>query len=90
MAYEMTGRSLAAGAGKPVREYANKRHYSVYHKKTDQPLIIYATARECAEAMGIQIKSFYRYVMRMREGKIRLRKWAVYEDEDLEDVWWLI
>ena len=54
--------------------------YSVYHA-TDRPLIIYATAKECAEAMGITLNSFYRCVMRMREGKIKMRKWTVYEDE---------
>lgn len=54
--------------------------YSVYHKKTDQPLIVYATSKECAKAMGIRLNSFYRYICRMRGGKIQLRKWAVYED----------
>ena len=57
------------------------KRYSVYHKKTDSPLIIYATAQECADAMGIKKNSFYRYIVRMRGGKIKLRKWAVYEDE---------
>lgn len=57
------------------------RRYSVYQKGTDTPLIIYATARQCAEAMGIKRNSFYRYIVRMRGGKIQLRKWAVYEDE---------
>lgn len=66
-----------------VRHHSKRKHYSVYHKDTDQPLIIYGSSIECAEAMGIKLQSFYRYVMRMREGKIRLRKWAVYED--LED-----
>lgn len=61
--------------------------YSVYHKKTDLPLIIYGTSKECAKAMGIKVNSFYRYIVRMRQGRIRLRKWAVYQDEkeDLED-----
>ena len=61
-----------------------RRMYSVYNKKDDRPLIIYATARECAEAIGIKLNSFYRYICRMRAGKIELRKWLVYEDE-LED-----
>lgn len=65
----------------------SRNRYSVYHKDTDLPLILYATARECAKAMGIKVNSFYRYIVRMRGGKIRLRKWAVYEDEveDLDD-----
>lgn len=61
---------------------ANKlRRYSVYSKKTDMPLIIYGTSYECAEAMGITVNSFYRYLCRIREGKMQLRKWMVYEDE---------
>jgi hypothetical protein len=37
--------------------------------------------------MGISVNSFYRYICRMRGGKIKLRKRAVYEDEveDVED-----
>ena len=64
-----------------------RNRYSVYHKKTDQPLVLYGTSKECAKAMGISINSFYRYICRMRGGKIKLRKWAVYEDEveDVED-----
>lgn len=61
------------------------KRYSVYHRSTDQPLIVYATATECAKAMGIKKNSFYRYIVRMRGGNIRLRKWAVYEDE-VEDL----
>ena len=55
--------------------------YSVYNDKTDEPLIIYGTADECAKAMGIQTNSFYRYIVRMRQGLIKLKKWVVYEDE---------
>lgn len=61
-----------------------RRKYSVYHRKTDQPLIVYATSKECAKAMGIKINSFYRYICRMREGKIKMRKWQVYLDSEEE------
>ena len=66
---------------------ANAKRYSVYHTKTEMPLVIYGTAKECAEAMGVTLNSFYRYIMRIREGKIKIRKWLVYEDEveELED-----
>lgn len=57
------------------------KRYSVYHRKTDEPLVIYGTSKECAKAMGIRVNSFYRYIVRMRQGKIKLRKWLVYEDE---------
>lgn len=61
--------------------------YSVYNAKTDEPLVIFGLAKECAKAMGITLNSFYRSVMRTRQGKIKIRKWAVYEDEveDAED-----
>ena len=64
-----------------------QKRYSVYHTKTDMPLIIYGTSKECAEAMGITVNSFYRYIIRTRQGKIKAHKWLVYEDEveDLED-----
>lgn len=58
------------------------KKYSVYNAKTDLPVAIYAGSKECAKAMGITINSFYRYICRMCGGKIKLRKWLVYEDED--------
>lgn len=58
-----------------------RKRYSVYDAKTDMPIVIYGTARECAEAMGITLNSFHRCVMRTRQGKHKIRKWAVYEDE---------
>lgn len=65
-----------------------RNRYSVYHKKTDEPLILYGTSKECAIAMGITVNSFYRYICRLRGGKIKIRKWSIYEDEveDFEDV----
>ena len=60
---------------------ADVRRYSVYHTKTEMPLVIYRTAKECAEAMGITLHSFYRYLTRIRQGKIKIRKWLIYEDE---------
>ena len=56
------------------------QRYSVYHKNTDMPLIVYATAAECAAAMGIRKDSFYRYIVRKRSG-ITMRKWVIYVDE---------
>ena len=59
------------------------RRYSVYYRKTDTPLIIYATSKECAKAMGITLHSFYRYICRIKQG-IGVRKWEVFVD-DMED-----
>lgn len=64
----------------------HRNKYSVYHAKTELPLILYASSNECAKAMGVTLDSFYRYICRMRGGKIKLRKWLVYQDEeDLDD-----
>ena len=57
------------------------RRYSVYHAKTDVPVMIYGTAQECADAMGISRQTFYKHVQRMHGGKITSSKWAVYEDD---------
>lgn len=58
------------------------KKYSVYNAKTDQPVAIYEGSKECAKAMGITLNSFYRCICRMRGGKIKLRKWLVYEDNN--------
>lgn len=54
--------------------------YSVY-KKDDTPVAIYETSKICALAMGIRVKSFYKYICRMRAGKIKTRKWIIYQEE---------
>ena len=74
--------------GSPIRQHRtnySKKRYSVYYKNTDMPLIIYASAKECAKAMGITIDSFYRYIVFTRRGNRNIRKWAVYEDEVGDD-----
>lgn len=62
-----------------------REKYSVYNTKTDMPLIIYASPKECAEAMGIKLNSFYRYISRKKSGRSQTRQWAVYEDEVADD-----
>lgn len=64
---------------------AVKKRYSVYHKKTEMPLILYAKAEECAKAMGIAPNSFFKRIMRMKSGKIEPYKWLIYEDEVDDD-----
>lgn len=55
--------------------------YSVYRMKGDLPVVIYASAKECAKTMGITINAFYKYIWRMRAGKCKQRKWMVCEEE---------
>ena len=66
-------------------DYPHFKRYSVYRKKDETPLILYATSDECAKAMGIKRNSFYRYVLENRTGEHKRKKWLVYEDEVDED-----
>ena len=34
------------------------KHYSVYERTTDKPIVIYGTPEECAKALGITRDSF--------------------------------
>ena len=58
--------------------------YTVYNNKTDFPVIVDGTARECAKAMGLTISSFYSAVS--RSGTEKYKKWHITKDfaDDLE------
>ena len=44
--------------------------YDVYdNSKTDFPILIYGTAKECAKALGVSIWSFYNIVYKTKKGK---------------------
>ena len=60
------------------------KHYSVYERKTDKPVLIYGTARECVEVMGVTMNTFYIYVTRTNKG-IKKRKYDIYVDDPEED-----
>lgn len=49
--------------------------YTVYDNKTDMPVIIDGTAKECAKAMGLKMSSFYPIVRRSKMGV--LKKWYI-------------
>lgn len=57
------------------------KRYSVYEAKDDTPVIIYASAKLCAKAMGIKTKSFYKHMTRKHAGEATPRKLDIYEDE---------
>ena len=48
-------------------------------------LIIFATANECAAALGCDVRSFYSYLSRCSKGKPYPKKYVIYEDELDED-----
>ena len=58
--------------GRGRREFIN---YTIYNNKTDMPVIIDGTARQCAKAMGLSLDSFYCTVCRARKGLIK--KWHI-------------
>lgn len=65
----------------PRRRY---KYYSVYVKKTDEPVIIHAQAPECAEAMGVTLNTFHNYITRNRTGMLYC-KYEIVVDDPEED-----
>lgn len=57
------------------------KRYSVYRRDDEMPLIIFATAHECAEAMGCNIHTFFSYLSRFNKGRPYPKKYLIYEDE---------
>ena len=62
--------------------------YSVYNRRTDFPVIIGGTARECAAAMRITLESFYTIYTKLKNRHHQATgKWEIYRDDadDLEE-----
>lgn len=63
------------------------RYYSVYKRRTDEPVVIHGTALECAKVMGVTMTTFYIYVTRTKKG-IGKRKYDIYvDDREVEEDW---
>ena len=60
------------------------KHYSVYERATDKPIVIYGTPEECAKALGIARDSFYSKVAKARSGTRPSRKYEILEDEEVD------
>ena len=83
MARKPTGRPHGRPKG---RLSSNPTRYSVYDRRTDFPVIIGGTARECAAAMNITLTSFYNAYSRLKNGyKNASRKWEIFRDEPMEE-----
>lgn len=67
----------------------NKVRYSVYRAKDEMPIVIAGTIEECAEALGIKVKSFKEAASRQRHGSRpvgnRKRSFIIIRDGKLED-----
>ena len=60
------------------------KRYSVYNRRTDMPIVIYGTAKECAKALGIDLRSFQKQASRCRHGR-PVQKYEIFEDEEDDD-----
>ena len=61
------------------------KHYSVYERTTDKPIVIYGTPEECAKALGISRDSFYSKVAKARSGSRKPVKYEIFEDKENDD-----
>ena len=69
-------------------KYERKKYttFTVYDRRTDMPVIIGGTTRECAAAMGITLSSFYTIYTKLKNGNEKAtRKWEIYRDEPEEE-----
>lgn len=82
MARKPTGRPRGRPKG---RRSSNPACFSVYNRRTDLPVIIGGTARECAAAMKIELGSFYTIYTKLKNGhKKASRKWEIFRDDPEE------
>lgn len=62
--------------------YSEVHYYTVYDRRTDLPVIIGGTARECAAAMKISLGSFHTIYTKLKKGnKKATRKWEIFRDD---------
>lgn len=60
------------------------KFYTVYNNKTDMPVIVDGTAKECARAMGFKtVGNFYSAVGHARKGVTK--KWTILERKKGEE-----
>ncbi len=57
--------------------------YTIYNNKTDMPVIIDGTARECAKAMGMTLSSFRSAVTHAKTGKVK--KWHIEVQQNIQE-----
>ena len=55
----------------------NTPKYTVYNNYTDVPVIVYATAKECANSMGIDLNTFHHYL----GGSKQCGKWHIMRED---------
>ena len=71
--------------------YQKKRQlnrYTVYDRRTDLPVMVNGTARECAAAMGVTLGSFRTLYTKLKNGCPAVgHRWEIFKDgpDDLEE-----
>ena len=66
---------------------AVNNYYTVYKRRTDLPVVIGGTARECAAAMKISLGSFHTIYTKLKNGNKRAtRKWEIFRDDPWDAV----
>lgn len=76
--------------GRGQYERKNLFTYTVYDRRTDMPVIIGGTARECAAAMRIDLGSFHTIYTKLKNGNRKAtRKWEIFRyapgDQEVEE-----
>ena len=66
-----------------MRKYNTTARYAVYDNRTDVPLIVGGTSKECAAAMGIKRASFY-CVKSPNKYVGKKKRWTIFRMEDEE------
>lgn len=57
------------------------RRYSVYRRSDEMPIIIFATAEKCAEAIGCTVATFRSYLSRQQKGYAYPKSILIYQDQ---------
>lgn len=63
----------------------NYKRWSVYHRDSEMPIILYATSEECAKVLGVSRATFFSYLSRFKKGEPYPKKYLIYEDEMEDD-----
>lgn len=57
--------------------YEEAQKYTVYDNRTDEPVAVCATSRECAKAMGVKINTFHAY---LTPSAIERKRWTIIKE----------
>ncbi len=59
-----------------------RKHYTVYDNKTDMPVVVDGTRKECEEAMGVTSESFHHYLWQNNTNQ--KCRWTIMVEEEQE------